>query len=320
MRGTAAERIGGRRRPAAGIDAVLQRGLAKDPNERPATAIELVEGIEAALTSRSRPSRRGRCRSSSRRRPPCAIRHRRRRRACACAPPPPPAAAGRRSRGRSRGRGSRAGAAAPAGSRAGSGSARACARHATRRAARRSPAAAGRRSRSSSRCSSCRDDRARARTGRRRRQERRSDRRQGPDLDERERVERPAERAGPGRAGARAGPAGRRVRRERGSRGAQPPGLLADRAGDYAAAVEPLQSAVEGYRDAGRTGELDYAYALYNYGVALNRSGNPEAAVDVLRERLEINNQRGTVRKELDDALAKPGEGGKKAKGEKDDE
>ena len=77
---------------------------------------------------------------------------------------------------------------------------------------------------------------------------------------------------------------------------------------------------MEGYRSAGRTGELDYAFALYNYGVALNRSGNPEAAVDVLRERLEINNQRGTVRKELNDALSKIDGGGKKAKGKKDDD
>jgi serine/threonine protein kinase len=91
-------------------------------------------------------------------------------------------------------------------------------------------------------------------------------------------------------------------------------------AGDYAAAVEPLRASVEGFRSAGRTDELDYAYALYNYGVALNRSGNPEAAVDVLRERLKYNNQRGTVQKELNDALAKLGQGGKKAKGEKDDE
>lgn len=95
--------------------------------------------------------------------------------------------------------------------------------------------------------------------------------------------------------------------------GASDPAALNDQGfalvqkGSYAAAVEPLQASVEGYRNAGRTSELGYAYALYNLGVALNRSGDPAAAVEVLQERLKFPNQRGTVRKELRDAQSKLG-------------
>ncbi len=93
-------------------------------------------------------------------------------------------------------------------------------------------------------------------------------------------------------------------------------------AGNPGAAVAPLQAAVKGYQDAGKTGDVGYAFALFNLGQALNRSGNPEAAVAVLRERLKIDNQRGTVQAELDNALAKLDGGGKangKAKKNDDD-
>jgi Flp pilus assembly protein TadD len=69
--------------------------------------------------------------------------------------------------------------------------------------------------------------------------------------------------------------------------------------GEYAAAVEPLRASVQAYRDAGRTDELGYYFALFNLGVALNRSGDPEGAVEVLRERLRNPNQRATVQQEL---------------------
>jgi len=76
-------------------------------------------------------------------------------------------------------------------------------------------------------------------------------------------------------------------------------------AGNPGAAVAPLQASVKAYQDAGRTKELGYAFALFNLGQALNRSGNPEAAVPILRERLKFSNQRSTVQAELDNALAK---------------
>jgi eukaryotic-like serine/threonine-protein kinase len=79
------------------------------------------------------------------------------------------------------------------------------------------------------------------------------------------------------------------------------------RQGSYGAAVEPLRASVAGYRAAGRTRELGYYFALFNLGVALNRSGDPGSAVTVLRERLRNPNQRGTVQRELDSAAAKLG-------------
>ena len=94
---------------------------------------------------------------------------------------------------------------------------------------------------------------------------------------------------------------------------ASEPAALNDRgfglieAGDYAGAVEPLRAAVQGYRDADQTDEMNYYFALYNLGVALNRSGDPEAAIEILQERLRNPNQRGTVQRELDDAQAQLG-------------
>jgi tetratricopeptide (TPR) repeat protein len=79
------------------------------------------------------------------------------------------------------------------------------------------------------------------------------------------------------------------------------------RQGNYAGAVEPLRASVQAYREAGRTDELGYYFALFNLGVALNRSGDPEAAITVLRERLRNPNQRGTVERELSAAAQKLG-------------
>ncbi|MEJ7798179.1 MAG: serine/threonine-protein kinase [Solirubrobacteraceae bacterium] len=76
-------------------------------------------------------------------------------------------------------------------------------------------------------------------------------------------------------------------------------------AGSHGAAVAPLQASVKGYRDAEQTDDLNYAFALFNLGVALNRSGNPEAAIPVLQERLKIKNQTEAVQAELDDARAR---------------
>ena len=52
---------------------------------------------------------------------------------------------------------------------------------------------------------------------------------------------------------------------------------------------------------------LTYAYALYDLGRALQLDGHPAAAVPVLQDRLQIDNQRPTVAVELDRARAQTG-------------
>jgi serine/threonine-protein kinase len=79
-------------------------------------------------------------------------------------------------------------------------------------------------------------------------------------------------------------------------------GYALSQRGDYTAAVPLLRASVDGYRSAGRTKELGYAYALFNLAVALNRSGDHAGAIELLRERLGFPNQRGTVQQELKDA------------------
>jgi eukaryotic-like serine/threonine-protein kinase len=70
--------------------------------------------------------------------------------------------------------------------------------------------------------------------------------------------------------------------------------------GNASAAVPPLQRAVQAFRDQGRTGQIDYAYALYNLGNALRLSGRPADAIPYLEERLRISNfKRGVVKQEL---------------------
>jgi serine/threonine-protein kinase len=91
-------------------------------------------------------------------------------------------------------------------------------------------------------------------------------------------------------------------------------GFALSNAGDYAAAVQPLRQSVQAFRDAGRTNELDFYFALFNLGKALNRSGNPAEAIPILQERLRNPNQQGTVRKELAAAQAALGGGSKKLK------
>jgi eukaryotic-like serine/threonine-protein kinase len=69
--------------------------------------------------------------------------------------------------------------------------------------------------------------------------------------------------------------------------------------GDYNAAVPVLRQAVS----AASPGSLTYAYALYDYGKALLLAGDPKDAVTVLYQRLQIPNQTGAVRQELQTAL-----------------
>jgi serine/threonine protein kinase len=82
-------------------------------------------------------------------------------------------------------------------------------------------------------------------------------------------------------------------------------GFALIQAGEYEAAVPILEEAVAAF-PAG-TEDLDYAYALFNLGNALRLSGRPQEAIPVLERRLEIPNQEGEVRKELEAALAEAG-------------
>jgi len=67
--------------------------------------------------------------------------------------------------------------------------------------------------------------------------------------------------------------------------------------GRYDAAIPVLQRAVEAFPSGTR--DLQYAYALYNLGRSLRLAGRPAEAVPILERRLEIPNQRGTVKREL---------------------
>jgi serine/threonine-protein kinase len=78
---------------------------------------------------------------------------------------------------------------------------------------------------------------------------------------------------------------------------------------NYEAAIPLLRASVDGYRKAGRTTEIGYAYALFNLAVALSHSGDAAGAIDLLRERLRYPNQRGTVQQALKDAQAQLGGG-----------
>jgi eukaryotic-like serine/threonine-protein kinase len=78
----------------------------------------------------------------------------------------------------------------------------------------------------------------------------------------------------------------------------------------FADAVPLLRSSVAGYRKAGRTSDIGYAYALYNLGLALAGSGDPAGAVDAFKERLRYPNQRETVQKALREAQAQAQAGG----------
>ena len=78
--------------------------------------------------------------------------------------------------------------------------------------------------------------------------------------------------------------------------------------GSYAESVPYFRAAVEG---CGGSGELVCQYALYNLGSSLHRSGNSKEAIEYLKQRYQKfpDNQPGTVRKELEAACAAAGEG-----------
>jgi tetratricopeptide (TPR) repeat protein len=70
-------------------------------------------------------------------------------------------------------------------------------------------------------------------------------------------------------------------------------------AGNYQAAAGVLRRAVA----TADPSSLTYAYALYDLGRSLRLSGDPQAAIPILRRRLEIPNQTDVVRAELDAAI-----------------
>ena len=77
-------------------------------------------------------------------------------------------------------------------------------------------------------------------------------------------------------------------------------------AGRFDEAIPVLQQAVD---DLAGTGDVNYAYALYNLGRSLRLAGRPAEAVPFLEQRLQIPNQRGVVRQELDAARQAAGLG-----------
>jgi eukaryotic-like serine/threonine-protein kinase len=75
--------------------------------------------------------------------------------------------------------------------------------------------------------------------------------------------------------------------------------------GAYAQAIPTLRRAVA----AASPGSVPQGYALYDLGQALFQSGDPAAAVPILEQRMQINDQLPTVRKLLDAALVASGQG-----------
>jgi tetratricopeptide (TPR) repeat protein len=79
--------------------------------------------------------------------------------------------------------------------------------------------------------------------------------------------------------------------------------------GNNAAAVPLLQQSVQGFRDSGRTGEIDYAFALFNLATALRATGHPDQAIPLLEERLQRSDyKRGVVERELAAARQQAGQ------------
>jgi serine/threonine-protein kinase len=76
--------------------------------------------------------------------------------------------------------------------------------------------------------------------------------------------------------------------------------------GRYDEAIPVLQRAVDAFPPG--TTDLSYAYTLFNLGQALRLAGRPEEAVPLLERRLEIPNQTGIVRRELELARRAAGE------------
>jgi tetratricopeptide (TPR) repeat protein len=76
--------------------------------------------------------------------------------------------------------------------------------------------------------------------------------------------------------------------------------------GEYDQAIPILQQAVDSFPPG--TSDLNYAYALFNLGKSLRLAGQPDKAIPVLEQRLGIPNQTETVQHELDLAKQQAGQ------------
>jgi eukaryotic-like serine/threonine-protein kinase len=74
----------------------------------------------------------------------------------------------------------------------------------------------------------------------------------------------------------------------------------------YAEAIPVLRRAVASFPQG--TTDLNFAYALFNLGHALRMVGQPDKAIPILEQRLQIPNQTQTVQAELDAARAAAGQ------------
>ena len=306
------------------VDAVLQRGLAKDPAERPRTAGTFVDDLSAALeaepatdvTRRLAPVD-GAERRAAATEAPVERRAPRARPAAAPAPAPPapPAHAARGGRDRPARRGGLLAALAAAvlvlgalgaylavgsgGDGDGSG--------AGTSDAQRQAGAAGDRSSGSSSSASPASDAAKAKKPKRSKEGSGSTSAGSGST-----------RSTPRTSSAAATPpaaTGTTPSTGSGSKGTAGAAQLNDQgyarlqAGDAAGALPLLQRSVFAYRAGKQTSGLPYAFALYNLAHALRLSGRPADAVPYLEERLRISgNQRPAVEREL--ALARKQAGG----------
>ena len=78
--------------------------------------------------------------------------------------------------------------------------------------------------------------------------------------------------------------------------------------GRHDEAIPVLQQAVAGFPEG--SSDLTLAYALYNLGRSLRLAGRPDEAIPVLERRMQFENQRGVVKKELEAARREAGVGG----------
>jgi hypothetical protein len=79
--------------------------------------------------------------------------------------------------------------------------------------------------------------------------------------------------------------------------------------GNATGAVPLIQKAVDTFRSEGQTTSIDYVYALYNLGWALRLAGRPADAIPYLQERLSLSDyKRGIVEQELRTAQAAAGQ------------
>jgi serine/threonine-protein kinase len=95
-------------------------------------------------------------------------------------------------------------------------------------------------------------------------------------------------------------------------------GFILMNQGRYDEAVPLLQEAVNSFPEG--TTDVNYAYALFNLGKALRLAGRPDEAIPVLERRLEIPNQTETVQRELDLARQQARGGGGGDEGDEGDE